>query len=182
MPCRADGSVRGVGIPSASLGAGSSTPRNDSLCESVGYAQDDNLVGLKPGSLFKELNAALKRRSSTVPPTPLFHGTPNAALPRYPQRRSSTVPPTPLFHGTPNAALPRYPQRRSSAVLCAAVGRALLDWTAEGRLSPHNRGNFPLRENVVNRQELHDWGYVMGNKGKINLELHANVCSFSYAV
>jgi hypothetical protein len=29
---------------------------------------DDNLVGLKPGSLFKELNAALKRRSSTVLP------------------------------------------------------------------------------------------------------------------
>ncbi len=104
----------GVGIPSASLGAGSSTPPTDSRCESVGCTLDDNLVGLKPGSLFKELNAALKRRSSTVPPTP-------------------------LFHGTPNAALPRYPQRRSSAVLCAAVGRALLDWTAEGGC-PHITG------------------------------------------
>ena len=70
MPCGADGSVRGVGIPSASLGAGSSTPRTDSLCESVGCAQDDNPskrppLGLKPVDFLGALRGA---------EAPLFHG------------------------------------------------------------------------------------------------------------
>jgi len=69
MPCRADGAVRGVGIPSASLGAGSSTPRTDSLCESVGCALDDNPLsdprGLKPVNFLSALRGA---------EAPLFHG------------------------------------------------------------------------------------------------------------
>jgi hypothetical protein len=62
MPCGADGSVRGVGIPSTSLGAGSSTPRTDSLCESVGCALDDILQRDPTGAEARWFSGCFTRR------------------------------------------------------------------------------------------------------------------------
>jgi hypothetical protein len=94
-----------------------STPRTDSLCESVCCAQDDRgrAAGLKPGSS----NPSLYRGAEAL---------------RHPKSTLRGAE-APLFHG---AARLRLGFRFFRAV-----------------------------ENVVNRQKLHDWGYVLASKGKI---------------